>query len=379
MMSARRLLGVAALCGLLAAFGTPSAYAAKGEPSSSVSAEVLKKAETLAFPPLSAAFVADFAKNPERLTTKGLQTWLQSFDPYARWISAEAYQDILATRRIYTHGVGMDILRNREGKIICVPYPNTPAQSAGIREGDILLAVDGNDIGDAEVEDIGVLIRGTANSLVNLKVRHRSGETQALTVQRRQIQEQDVVQTQENGFTRLRIYRFSPRTFTELTQALRSAGDAVVLDLRANTGGDLNAALACAALFLDKDAVLLTSETRKGRNQRRTSTKGAYAQIPRLVLWHNSLTASAAEVCLVALLDNYRATSVGTVTLGKAKGQDVFTLSDKSLLKLTTEGFFRANGLTWQDIGLTPTVFVQEDDTDAFVRQTRIILSGSIG
>lgn len=378
MISARCLPGLA-LCGLLV-FGAAAAFAASGEPSASVSAEVLKKVETLAFPPLAATIVADFSQSPERLRAKGLQAWLQSFDPYARWISAEAYQDILATRRIYTHGVGMDIFQNREGDIICIPYPDTPAQSAGIREGDILLAVDGNEVAGADVEDIGVLIRGRVNSPVALTVRHRSGETTMLTLQRRAIQEQDVVRTREKDFTRLRIYRFSPHTLAELTKALQTAGDTVVLDLRANTGGDLNAALACTALFLDKNALLVTSETRKGRNQRRVTKKGAYARTPRLVLWQDSLTASAAEICLAALLDNHRATSVGTVTFGKAKGQDVFTLRDKSLLKLTTEAFFRADGLTWQDTGLIPTIFVKDEEgTDAFVRQTRIILSGQTG
>lgn len=300
---------------------------------------------------------------PPGATPQHVREFLRGFDPYAQFFTPQEYEMARAARDLFPAGVGMDIVRNGAGLIVCLPYPGLPAALGGVLYGDVLLSVDGLDVKHADLQDVAVLVRGTPDSQVRLRLRGPTGRERNLALRRVESPLPSVwMAAPVHGTPRIRLSRFRRGTVAELDilLAVLSANSPLILDLRGNTGGDLEEALGCASRFLCGGSPLLSWESHEGGGRTRTEKNGTHCAAP-LYIWQDDLTASAAEACIAALIQNGRAVTVGPSTAGKARAQEWFVLNDGGRLKLTTTRLCFFDGNDWQRSGLRSHVAVPPD------------------
>ncbi len=292
---------------------------------------------------------------PRRMVQQALKFYLRQLDPYSDYLSPGEYAALLQAQREAYAGVGMEIMEDRQGRVICLPHPGSPAEKAGIRYGDVLGAVDGVPRQDQPVLALGAKVRGPAGSQVRLVVQTQGQAPRELVLERRHLGQASVFKTALAGVEVVSIPRFTNGTAAELRViwAGLPAGTAKVLDLRGNGGGDLNASLEAAGLFLAEDSILGYLQGRRGTSARQARQQPLDLKSP-IYLWQDGLTASAAEVFIAALTQNGRAVSLGERTFGKGLTQRLNELSDGSCLLITYAKLLTPRGQAFDGQGLAP-------------------------
>ena len=299
---------------------------------------------------------------------------LRRFDRYAAWYSPEALAARRSAGAAATGGVGMDLVQDRLDHLVCIPYAGGPAQQAGLRYGDELVAVDGKPVQGMAVEEVIQAIRGTEGTPVMLRTRRPGGErsTREWLLVRQKVEAPLLERTDQDGTPCLRLYQFTPRVSVllerELTRMAAKPPARLILDLRGNNGGDLESAVACAELFLPRNAISLHSRSVSKEQERRAVQDGPAASWnSELIVWQDGLTASAAEVFISALACLDRTDVQGLTSAGKASVQTLFRLKGGGILKLTTEQLlFPGQIFSWQDSGLRPDTFVGAGSQNPF-------------
>lgn len=310
------------------------------------------------------------------LDPRSVQDWaresiehtLRELDPYCQYLDKDAFARMQEAQMPIYGGVGMDLMADDKGMLRCFPYPRSPAFEAGIREGDELLSVDGRDISGLSPDDVAAHIRGEVGSSVSLLILRSNGSVFAPVLNRARVKAVTVEQRDYAGESAVRIFRFAASTPEELEQAIGSMdkagtenGDrgALILDLRNNQGGDLYAAIACAALFLKEGDPILRIERKDRPEQFFCEKDGRFSDLGLIVL-QNHYTASAAEVFLGALRWNGRARSYGDRTYGKGVTQRILPLSNKGALVLTDGVLVGPMQKRWDSEGIAPDGALEE-------------------
>jgi carboxyl-terminal processing protease len=260
--------------------------------------------------------------------------------------------------------------------------PGSPAERAGMRPGDVLVAVDGTDVSTAEVPAAADLLRGPASSTVRVTYR-RGSSTATVRLARATFTTQDVtVERLAGGISRVAVTAFTRGVGRDVARALETTADGrattgVVLDLRDNPGGLLDEAVAVASVFLDGGPVV--SYERRGKPaQTLEAFAGGDLSTPLVVLVNPS-TASAAEVVAAALQDRNRAVVVGTRTYGKGSVQEPSTLSDGSALELTVGRYLTPAGRSLDGVGVEPDVVVPPGEAPEVAEERAIdVLTGLV-
>lgn len=292
-----------------------------------------------------------------------LDAYLRRKDSASEYLGREEYATFQASLKSRYIGVGIEIERNQAGEIICFPMAGSPAQACGVESGDVLEAVDGRTVAGYSLYKTASLLMGASGSRVSVTLKKQGGGGRAqLQLTRQPIQSRSVSVEQIGGYPVIEIHDFGGGTKSELKAALAGLMDAsvLVLDLRDNHGGDLYKSIDCAMLFLEKDAPILSIQTRDGTHSYKSTTVAFNSQ-STVYIWQNENTASAAEVFTAALTENKRAESVGHRSYGKGISQDIFELSDGSALFLTTGILKTPANHIYQQRGLEPTHFVKGD------------------
>ena len=287
-------------------------------------------------------------------------------DPYSVFVEPQPHEMEKADLRGSFGGIGANLSRDAQGRVILHPLPDPPAAQAGVQDGDILLAVDGLPLTPTlSLEATTLWLRGPVGEPVTLTLLRGDGPPVSITVIRAEIELPSItwhqLETQPQvGY--IAISRFSERTDQELRRALldlRSRGvQQLILDLRNNSGGLLQAAVDVAGEFLP-NAVILIEERRNHLTEVRRSGSGGLATELPLVVLVNRGTASAAEIVAGALQAHGRARLIGETTFGKGSVQLIFELSDGSSLHITAARWLTPRGHQLDGVGLTPDV-VQE-------------------
>ena len=305
----------------------------------------------------------------QQLSDGAIRGMLQALDdPYAAFLNPEQFalesQDIQG----FFEGIGAEV-GLRDGQItVLAPMPDTPADKAGIRPGDVILEIEGEPTrGISLLEAVGK-IRGEKGTQVELLVLHKdSSEPELLTIVRGVIPLESVRLLMQVGrIGHLRMFAFAGTTNEELEEALqrfeRSKGLGLVVDLRNNPGGLLSSAVDVTSQFLDEGLVLYQIDAKGRRTDWKVKEGGKAANIPMVVLV-NEFSASASEVFVGAVMDHNRATVVGATTFGKGSVNNLWSLSDGSGVNFTVAEWFTPNGLQIEDEGITPDI-VQESSED---------------
>jgi carboxyl-terminal processing protease len=285
----------------------------------------------------------------------GLRVFVRTIDPYGDYIRPEVLLSMELIRSGSYTGVGLDVIWNRDGRFVCLPMPGGPAMEAGVTYGQELLAVAGHEARILGIEDIGYLLRGDPGTTVELKVWDPTGgSARTLNLRRRTLQSSSVARVDMGFLPGVRIFKFTEQTPQELTAALRDVdlSKGLVVDLRGNTGGDFQAAVKAAGLFLEEGAVVCTQRNRTGDKVFRSSKK--LLRPRKIYLWQDQLTASAAEVFLAAIVDNRQGIGIGLTSFGKGVSQKLFNLSHGGAVLLSNAELLTPSGRKYDGVGIAP-------------------------
>ena len=290
-------------------------------------------------------------------------------DPYAAFLDRERAplerQDIQG----FFEGIGAEV-GLRDGAItILAPMPDTPAEKAGLKPGDVILEVDGEKIEGLSLLEVVRLIRGEKGTIVRLLVRKRnSGELVEVEIERGVIQLTSVKLLMQVGrIGHLRLSGFTGTTNDELQRALerfeRSRGLGMVVDLRNNPGGLVSSVVDVTSQFIDGGLVLYQIDAQGNRTEWKVESGGMALSTPVVVLV-NEFSASASEVFAGAIMDYDRAPVVGTTTFGKGSVNNLWALSDGSGVNFTTARWFTPNGTLIEGEGIDPDIVVEESEDE---------------
>ncbi len=262
-------------------------------------------------------------------------------------------------------GVGMNVGMKDGNIVVIAPLKDSPAMKAGIKAGDIITAVDGkNMLGQSSDEAVG-LIRGPLDTPVKITVLHTGGKaTVDITIIRKEIKIPTIDTEKKDGVFIIRLYSFSaesPDLFrTALTNFVNAKTPYLVLDLRGNPGGYLEAAVNMASYFLKDGMVVLSEKQGKAEtvlNHRSTGITGLPPGIKMVVLVDGG-SASASEILAGALKDHGVAKIVGVKSFGKGSVQELVNLADGASLKVTIAKWYTPNGINISEAGIVPDVIV---------------------
>ena len=264
-------------------------------------------------------------------------------------------------------GVGIRVQLKDGLPFILQPLPGSPAERAGVQPNEFVLAVDGVSTEDLSMADFGSLVRGPRGTIVVLTLRPEGGEqSRDVEIERDRIVVPSVSSRRIDEIGYLRINNFSSRTAGEVQAALEEFSDAriegLVLDLRNNPGGFLNASVDVANRFLPSGALILTQESRGEPPREFTARGGTKFTGPPMVLLVNQGTASASEIVAGALQAHGRATLLGEETYGKGSVQKLHRLSDESLLRVTSGIWITPSGINLGANGLMPDELIEPED-----------------
>ncbi len=263
-------------------------------------------------------------------------------------------------------GIGASVNEAEGGGVMIVrPFSGSPAEAAGLRSGDVIIAVDGRDITELTLDEAVQLIRGPAGSQVRLTVRRQGlAEPFEVSITRARINIPVLeAETLEGNIAHITLFDFSERGGQQLRQALEEAlannAKAILLDLRNNPGGRLDIAIDVASLFISKGVI--AKEVGKRNFEHRARGNAVVPDDMPVAVLVNGGTASASEIVAGAIQDYGRGVLIGETTFGKGSVQSLFDLSDGSLLRVTTARWFTPKGRQIQDSGLEPDIVVVDD------------------
>jgi carboxyl-terminal processing protease len=289
-------------------------------------------------------------------------------DPYTFFVEPDVRDKEKVRFRGNFGGVGATLLRNEEGFVILAPIPGNPAEAAGILEGDKLLAVDNRDIGqEITIEEIVELIRGEEGTKVVLTVLHPGEDDPVkITITRATILLPSVsyrILAEDPSVGYILLSRFSGESAGEVDEAIKDlkeqGANKLILDLRSNSGGLLNAAVEVSDLFLAGGPIV--SQVSKDQEEKIfEATQETIAGDMPLVILINETSASSSEIVAGALHDRDRATLIGQKSFGKGSVQQVFDLSDGSSIHVTASRWFTPNGKMIDQNGLEPDLLAEQ-------------------
>ena len=331
----------------------------------------------------------------KRLIKEAINGMLTGLDPHSAFLDADAFKEMQTTTTGKFGGLGIEVGAEDGFVRVISPIDDTPAFRAGIKAGDFIIKVDETSLRGISLTEAVKRMRGEAGTEAKLTILRR-GEAKELVfnVKRAVIEIQSVrSRLIEPGYAVIRLTQFEENTGEKMTRAIIDAykqnGGALkglVLDLRNDPGGLLNASVAVSAAFLPKDALVVYTDGRvedakmrlhaRKENYLRSPNREDYLaklppsikEVPMVVLVNNG-TASASEIVAGALQDHKRATIMGSQTFGKGSVQTILPLGNNSAIKLTTARYYTPNGRSIQAKGIVPDVAVDDGSQRLSMRE----------
>jgi carboxyl-terminal processing protease len=314
------------------------------------------------------------------LLENAIRGMVGDLDPHSEYLSAEEFRDIRASTSGNYTGIGVEVTEVDGIVRIITPMAGSPAARSGLRAGDEIIAVNGEAVEGDQLFQTVRKLRGSAGSEVSITVL-REGEAVTHEMRRAVVRVASVHrELLRPAFGYVRLNQFTETTARELSRAVdelqkdnQAMLDGLVLDLRNNPGGVLNAAIDVADLFLDS-GLIVTAEGRTADSRfRHSAHRGDILDGAELIVLVNQGSASASEIVAGALQDNGRAAVIGTRTFGKGLVQTVVPLSKGRAIKLTTSRYYTPSGDSIHETGITPDLYVE--DTPGYPEMS---LSGQI-
>lgn len=289
-------------------------------------------------------------------------------DPYTVYYTKEAYDSLMESSEGLYYGIGVVVQQDLQtGEIIVnYPYENSPGAEAGFLPGDIIYSVGDALASDYTIDEVVAMIRGEEGTWIEVGVlRDGNAEPIILKVQRRKIEARTVEHEMLEGKVGyVQVTQFdevTPNQFqTALDDLMEQGMESVIVDLRDNPGGSLNAVMKMMDMMLPK-GLYTYLEDKNGKKENYFGTEDARYDCPMAVLV-NGNSASASELFTGAMHDYKRATIIGTTTFGKGIVQQIYPLSDGSGIKVTMAKYYTPNGVCIHKTGITPDIVIELDE-----------------
>ncbi|WP_304423554.1 S41 family peptidase [Turicimonas muris] len=323
----------------------------------------------------------------KKLMKEAISGMLHGLDPHSAFLDEESFKELQEGTMGEFGGLGIEVTSDPAGVKVVSPIDDTPAANANVRAGDVIYKIDGKLIRDVPLNDAVKMMRGKPNTQIDLSIL-RKGEKAPLNIKLTRA----IIKVKSVKFKALpdhmgyvRISQFQERTNSELAKAINELAktdnlkNGLVLDLRNDPGGLLNAAVGVSAVFLPKGVKVVSTkgqveEAKKDyltvpADYRTTKEDDLIERLPPaiknipLVVLVNGASASASEIVAGALQDHKRAAILGTKTFGKGSVQTVIPLrgdAKNMAIKLTTARYFTPTGRSIQAKGIVPDVEVKD-------------------
>lgn len=324
----------------------------------------------------------------KKLINEALTGMLQGLDPHSAYLDADAYKDMQAGTQGEFGGLGIEVSMEDGLVKVVSPIEDSPAYKAGLKSGDLIMKLDDTQVRGMTLNDAVKKMRGTPDTKITLTVlRKNEPNPLTFTLTRAIIKAQSVKSKYiEKDYGYVRITQFQDRTGEDLAKTLKALHEqnkaplkGLVLDLRNNPGGLLDAAVGVSAAFLPANDLVVYTEgriadsqmrlnadprdyARRGKTDYLRNLPDEYKKLPIVVLV-NAGSASASEIVAGALQDHKRATIMGIQSFGKGSVQTILPMNNGSAIKLTTARYFTPNGRSIQAKGIVPDIIV-EDGSD---------------
>ena len=311
------------------------------------------------------------------LLENAIRGMLSGLDPHSAYVIENDFDTLQENTTGEFGGLGIEVGRENGYIKVISPIDNTPADKAGIEAGDLIIQIDGRPTRQILPQEAADLMRGAPGSEVTITVAREGQEPFDLTVTREIIAITSVRSRMlEPGYAYLRISQFRVNTSNELEEEIEelyAENDEIkglVLDLRNNPGGVLQASVGVVDAFIDQGRIVYTEGRIEGNDMEFMATTNTVAGDVPLVILINNGSASASEIVAGALQDHARAIVMGTRSFGKGSVQTVMPLGEQRAIKLTTSLYFTPSGRSIQAQGIDPDIVVE----NAFVtRRSRNI------
>lgn len=294
-------------------------------------------------------------------------------EPYTTYYTAEEYQRVMESSSGEYSGIGTYVSQDVTTGIITFvnPFEEGPAYGAGIRNGDVLYAVEGEEVTGEDLNDVVARMKGEEGTDVNLTIYRSDGDQYIdVTVTRQNVEVPTVeYEMLEDHIGYIQITEFDDVTveqFKEAVDDLQSQGmEKVIFDVRDNPGGLFSSVCDILDVLLPQELLVYT-EDKDGNREETYAEDDDALDIPMAVLVNGS-SASASEIFTGALKDYDKAEIIGTTTFGKGIVQSIIPLSDGSAVKITTSKYYTPSGVCIHDIGIDPDIEVEAeaDTTDS--------------
>lgn len=316
----------------------------------------------------------------EEAFMNAMEAFVNTLDQHSNFLKQKVYQRMIESTAGEFCGIGIKINGvARENKdphlIVSETMPDGPAEKAGLKDLDKIVEIDGKTLGGVSTEEIIVWLKGPRHSAVSVKViRDKEPDLLSFTIKRDIVQEQNSLSfyLKDQNIYYLALNTFSQNAVKQVEELLKKATThkyrGVILDLRNNSGGLLNAVVDIAGMFITKGSLVVTTKNKDNHvtNRYATTRNPILSNIPIFILINN-YTASAAEILAgvlkihaqKGLTKNLHTFLIGTKTFGKGSVQEVIPISNNCALKLTTSLYFLPDDTTIQGIGIEPDFTVE--------------------
>ncbi len=315
----------------------------------------------------------DYVEKPDeqKVIEAAINGMLASLDPHSSYMDAKAYRDMQVQTRGEFGGLGIEVTQEESNIKVVTPIDDTPASKAGILSGDLIVAIDGENVSGLTLNQAVDKMRGAVGTAVTLKVvRGNNKDGQDFKLTRAVIQIKSVKFEEKDDVGYIRISQFNEQTFDGLKQAMQKFQTDIpadkfkgyILDLRNNPGGLLDQSIEVSNAFIDRGEIVSTRGRNADETQRYSARPGNDLSHGKpLVVLINGGSASASEIVAGALQDHKRGTIMGTRSFGKGSVQTIIPLGQNGALRLTTARYYTPSGRSIQAKGIEPEQIVLED------------------
>ena len=302
---------------------------------------------------------------------------LQSLDPYSAYMNPKIFKESQIETSGEFGGLGIEVSMEAGVVKVIAPIDGTPAAKAGIKAGDYIVRINGEQVQGKTLMEAVNLMRGPEGTSIEITVRRKSlRKAKIFKITREIIEIESVISKivdDKVGYLRLRAFNENSsnqlkKEISKIEKNKKLVG--YILDLRNNPGGLLSQAITISDFFLDDGEIVSTRGRKKRENRKFFAKKGDKINGKPLIVLINSGSASASEIVAGALQDQKRAILLGETTFGKGSVQSIIPLKNKGAIRLTISKYYLPSGKSISEVGVVPDIKVEEEDEEFSINTT---------
>ncbi len=318
--------------------------------------------------------------NQAEIMDSAINGVLQSLDPYSAYMGPELFKEMQTDTRGEFGGLGIEIGMEAGVVKVISPIDDTPAAEAGIKAGDYIVKIGGEQVQGKSLLEAVKLMRGPVGTSINLTIRRKNVKKPIeFNIVRKIIEVQSVsskvIGKEKNlGYIRLKSFNEnSDKQFLKSVKKFENKSKVIgyVVDLRNNPGGLLTQAINITDFFLEDGEIVSTKGRKISETRKFFARKGDEISGKPIVVLINNGSASASEIFAGALKDHKRAIILGENSYGKGSVQSIIPLRNGGGMRLTISKYYLPSGKSISEVGVTPDIFVEEDENDFLINSEK--------